>query len=216
MTQPLMEVVGAKREGIHAGGIRQRYILDDRGRRLIQDIYNGTSESIDELVRLLGVPRWKVKMWGSQMGLTHQERFWTQEDEDYLTRNLHRKSLGDIAKHLGRTKVSVKLKAKRLGVNKCGQEGYTMRGLCLALGCDHHKVERWLEYGWLKGTHRHTERTTGDVWLFVDRDIRNFVMQHPLEVDPRRMDWLWMVDLLAGDNYGGIGSLISIQKDKAK
>jgi hypothetical protein len=203
--------VGQKRTGSNRGGLPQKYVLTDWGRQLILSQYDGTSEHIDELARRLQVPRWTVKKWGQQLGMARQkEPFWTPEDEAFLERNLHNKSIAEIAKTLGRTKTAVKLKAKRIGVNKTMQEGYTMRGLCMALGCDHHKVERWLEYGWLKGKRRKTERSKaqgGDVWYFTDRDIRKLIVMHPTEIDHRRIDWLWMVDLLAGGDFNGIGSL---------
>lgn len=209
MVQPLrpLEDTGKPRTGSNAGGIRQKYFLDEPGRRLILARYDGKPETITELAERLAVPRWTVKKWGRELGLARQrEPRWTSEDEEYLRRNLHRSSLGDIAKKLGRTKVSVKLKAKRLGVNKCEQEGYTMRGLCLGLGCDHKQVERWLDKGWIKGRRRHTERTSqqgGDVWYFSDDAIRKFITHHPREVDQRRFDWLWVLDILTG----GLGEL---------
>ncbi|SRR6266704_1098453 len=209
MVQPLMtlEQVGAKRVGIHRGGIQQKYFLSDSQRRILLERYDGRTETIDELMHYFpGYPRHVIRKWGRELGLARQkEPRWTEEDEAYLERNLHRKSLGDIAKHLGRTKTAVHLKAKRIGVNKT-QEGYTMRGLCLGLGCDHHKVERWLDRGWIKGKRRQSERTEqqgGDMWLFTDSAIRDLVVNHPLEIDPRRCDWLWMVELLSG----GLGSL---------
>lgn len=210
------EQVGQKRSGSHHGGLPQKYVLDERGRRLMLDVYDGTTEKIDWLAYQLHVPRGRVKKWASELGLTWQARNppWTPEDEKYLERNLHKQSVADIAKNLGRTKTAVKLKAKRLGINKTLQEGYTMRSLCLGLGCDHHKVERWLEKGWLKGRRRGTERVErqgGDVWLFTNAALRRFIADHPNEIDPRRADWLWLVDvLLGGDNYG-IGSLDTSQ-----
>ena len=216
MAQELMplEQVGAKRTGVHTGGIKQKYVLNDHGRQMLVNTYDGTSECITLLAQRIGVPRWTVKRWASDLGLARQkEPFWTEQDEEYLKKNLHRSSLGDIAKHLHRTKVAVRLKAKRLGVNKTAQEGYTMRGLCMALGCNHHKVKQWIDCGWLKGRRRKTERVDGqggDVWLFVDRNIREFVIAHPNEIDQRRIDWLWMVDLLAGGDYHGIGVLSKV------
>lgn len=204
------EQVGQRRTGPHTGGVPQKWVLDEHSRRLLMAKYDGSSAVIDELEQQLNKPRWIIKKWASQLGLARQkEPFWTEEDEAYLERNLHRKSIADIAKHLGRTKTAVKLKAKRLGVNKTLQEGYTMRGLCLGLGCDHHKVEKWLERGWIKGRRRKTERAEvqGDVWLFTDKNIRDFVISHPNEIDHRRIDWLWMVDLLAGGDYYGLGTL---------
>lgn len=194
------EDIGKKRSDKHCGGLRQKYVLDERGRRLMLDLYDGTSEKITQLERLLGVPRGIVKNWGSQLGLTRQkDPRWTEEDIAYLQKHLHHYSLDQIAKHLRRTKVAVRLKAKRIGVNKCYQEGYTMRGLCMALGCDHHKVERWIAAGWLVGTRRKTERQDDrDVWLFTDEQIRRFLWMHPLEVDSRRFDWLFIHSLLTG------------------
>lgn len=211
MVQPLMSIeqTGAKRTGIHSGGRKQKYFLSEQGRRLLLAKYDGSTASIDELMTYFpGYPRHVIRKWGGALGLARQkEPRWSPEDEAYLERNLHRKSLGEIARHLGRTKTAVTLKAKRLGVNKT-QEGYTMRGLCLGLGCDHHKVERWLQLGWIKGKRRHSERKADvDIWYFSDGAIRDLVINHPLEIDPRRADWLWLVDLLVGGAHNGMGSL---------
>lgn len=203
MAQPLrpLEDTGKPRTGKNTGGIRQKYFLDEPGRRLMQARYDGKTETITELAERLCVPRGIVKKWGRQLGLARQH--WTREETAFLERHLSHMSLADIAKRLGRTVVAVRLKAKRVGVNKCGQEGYTMRGLCMGLGCNHHTVLKWLDKGWIKGTHRHTERAERDVWYFSDAAIRRFVMQHPQEVDQRRFDWLWVLDILTG----GLGEL---------
>lgn len=210
MTQTIrpLEEVGAQRTGTrHAGGHPQKYILTESQRRLLLEKYDGRGETIDKLMSYFpGIPRWKIRHWGAQLGLARQrEPAWTTAEIEYLERNITRKSLKEIAEHLGRTQVAVKLKAKRLELNKT-QEGYTMRGLCLGLGCDHHAVERWLKNGWLKGSRRHSARTPqqgGDMWYFSDAAIRKFVKEHPHEIDPRRMDWLWVVDVLVG----GLGEL---------
>lgn len=190
----------------HRGGISQKYILSDQQRRILLECYDGRTETINDLMCYFpGVPRWAVRRWAARMGLARQrEPRWMPEDEIYLERTLHKKSLRDIAKHLGRTKTAVKLKAKRLGLNKT-QEGYTMRGLCMGLGCDHHAVGRWLAKGWLKGQRRQTERLSvqgGDTWLFTDQAIRAFITNHPQEIDPRRFDWLWVLDILLSNQHG--------------
>ena len=204
MVQQLIpiEKIGAKRTGPHKGGIRQKYVLSDQQRRILLERYDGRTETLDELMRYFpGVPRFKVRHWAGEMGLARQkEPFWTEQDEEYLRQYLHKKSLKDIAKHLGRTVVAVKLKAKRLGVNKT-QEGYTMHGLCMGLGCDHHTVERWIKKGWLKGRRRQSEREN-DIWLFTDAQVRAFVKEHPQEIDQRRVEWLWFIDVLLSNTHG--------------
>jgi hypothetical protein len=216
MVQPLydkFEQVGQKRIGGNRGGLPQKYVLTDRGRAMIIAEYNGTKAVIDDLAERLNVPRWTVKKWGQQLGLARKkEPFWTPEDEHFLESHLHKMSIRDIAIYLGRTQTAVRLKAKRIGVNKT-QEGYTMRGLCMGLGCDHHKVEKWIACGWLQGQRRGIDRPQGDFWLFTDADIRNFILAHPLEIDARRMDWLWVVDLLS-DNVGSLASSLNSQSDE--
>lgn len=194
----------------HNAGSPQKYFLDDRKRRLFFAYYDGTSAQTDRLIDLLGVPRWRVQRWANELGLTTpRQPLWTIEEEEYIEKNLHKKSITAIAKHLKRTRTAVRLRAKRLGVNKTS-EGYTMVGLCQALGCDHKKAESWVTHGLLVGKRRMTERNSGadgDTWLFTDTDIRKFVIAHPLEIDHRRIEWPWMVDLLAGKNNGGIGRI---------
>lgn len=202
MPQALMtfEEVGTRRVGRHAGGHRQRWTLTVPMRTLLLARYDGRSETIDELCRRFGnVPRWRVRKWAADLGLARQkEPPWSEGDARYLEANLYRSSVADIARHLGRTQTAVRLKAKRLGLSKSG-EGYTQRQLALGLGCDDHKVRRWVDAGWLRGSRRQTERCDaqgGDMWYFSDAAVRAFVRDHPNEVDPRRADWVWLVDVL--------------------
>jgi hypothetical protein len=215
MVQPLMpvEATGTRRTGIHRGGRRQIYVLDDVGRRLLIEQYDGKTETIDHLMRThftpRGIPRSRVKAWACQLGLARQkEPRWTNKDLAYIERHLHKKSLGVIAKHLKRTKIAVQLKAKQLGVSKT-QEGYTMRGLMMGLGVtNHRRIELWIKQGWIRASRRQTENSACDYWYFSDAGIRDFIKNHPEEVDPRRADWLWLVDVLLGGDMG-IGSLTS-------
>lgn len=181
----------------------QKYFLSDAGRRLLLDTYDGRTETVDMLTKHLQVPRWCVRRWAVQLGLSQPRKTaWTPEEERYLEANLHHMSVGRIAKKLGRTKVAVQRKAASLGISKLG-EGYTIHSLADALGCARQTVTLWVERGWLKGKRRQTERPDNDIWYFSDAAVRKFIMQHPHEVDPRRADWLWLVDVLAG----GIGEL---------
>lgn len=185
--------------------MRTRYILSEPIQRLLLAKYDGKTETIDELERLTGLPRWKIRNWARSQGLARtKEPNWSEAEETYLEQHLTKHSLTQIAHHLGRSKVAVKLKAKRLGIRKQA-EGYTLCGLCLAFGCDHHTIEKWIRAGWLKGTRRQTERTVeqGDTWYFSDAAVRRLITEHPLEIDPRKADWLWLVDILSG----GLGNL---------
>lgn len=186
-TKPI-EGIGARRT--HGGGSRQKYILDDRGRRLLLALYDGSSERIDELERRLGVPRYLIRRWAGQMRLTGSGRGarWKSEDIAYLEKHIKSKTLQEIADVLRRTEESVRTKAYLLGLIE--REGYTLKDICEGLGCSFELATKWIDKGWLKGTRRET-----GFWSFTDKQIRDFLRTHPLEIDLRRVDQLWFLDV---------------------
>lgn len=207
MVQPIMDFdeIGTRRAGEHRGGRPQKYVLDERGRRLLLGMYDGSSENITRLEQMLTVPRSVVKKWASELGLTPQKApAWTEKEIQYLETSIKKKSLDTIAKHLKRTKTAVKVKARRLNLSRVHSNGYTMLDVKLALGNDTKTISKWIEKDWLKGKR---QGPNTPVWLFTDKNIRDFVIAHPNEIDPRRCDWIWMVDLLAGGDHCGIGPL---------
>jgi hypothetical protein len=180
-------------------GKRRKYFLDKPTENLIQALYDGSSKRLDELEeKLPGIPRWKIMKWASEMGLAaRREPLWEASEIDYLEGQMPQQSVGSIARHLGRTKAAVQEKAKMLGLNKCS-EGYTISALSQGLGCQENKVRRWIENGWISGKRRGSERAgiQGDFWLFRDSDVVKFVRNHPQEIDLRRVDKYWFIDLL--------------------
>ena len=197
MNESTTPQVGARRT--RSGGIPQKYILDERGRRLILERYDGKRETTTELAAHLGVPRRVLQEWARQLGKGRRRgpyREWTEQEIEYLEGHYHNTALTVMSRHLGRSTADIRWRAKQLGVRQTG-EGYTGRGLAEALGCDEHKVLLWVEKGWLKGTKRQTGRAEHDIWYFSDRAVRSFVLKHPAEVDPRRFDWLWLASVLA-------------------
>jgi hypothetical protein len=184
---------------------KQKYSLDEPGKRLLIEKYDGTPKTINELVERLRAPRWKIHKWAKQLGLVHtrnNNREWTKQDETYLEANIHKMNIRAIAKKLGRTENAVRKRAATIGINKCS-DGYTLRGLALALGCDPRAIKRWIEKGWLRGMRRQTDREQGDLWYFSDAAVRDFIKKHPDAIDHRKAAWPWLVDVLCG----GIGEL---------
>lgn len=208
MVQPIMnfDEVGTMRTGAHRGGRPQKYVLDDRGRRLLLDLYNGSTENTTKLEHLLSAPRPVIKRWARELGVGRQKApNWTPEEILYLQTNIRRKGLDEMAKHLGRTKTSIRIKARRLSLSLVNTDGYTMLDIRLALGNDTKTIQKWMEKGWLQGKR---QGKNSHNWRFTNKNIRDFVIAHPNEIDNRRMDWLWMVDLLVGGNDYGLGSLL--------
>jgi len=153
-----------------------------------------------ELAERLGVPRWAVNRRAAALGLSRpKDRPWSAQEEAYLEANLHHVSAKALARKLGRSPTAVKLKAKRLGLRKY-DEGYTASSLAEALGVDPHWVLARIRSGKLRASHRHTERTSGqggDSWLITDEAVVEFLAEHPYDIDLRKVDSLWFMDLIA-------------------
>ena len=175
----------------------KKYQFDNNTDTLIRDRYDSHTETIDELARSLGLPRWTVKKRAQALGLAHtKEKPWSQDEVAYLEDNMHRLSLSSLAKRLGRTVTAVALKSKRLGIRK-SDEGYTARSLAEAFGVDSHKVARWVALGLIRASRRKSGASR-DMYFISDQEVKRFICTHPMEFDIRRVDQLWFVDVLVG------------------
>jgi len=172
-------------------------ITDGLLRRLYDPTVRGRSQ---EIARRLKVPRWAVNRRAAALGLSRpKDRPWSKQDEAYLEASFHHVSIKTLAHKLGRSPTAVKLKAKRLGLRKY-DEAYTACSLAEALGVDPHWVLARIRSGKLRASHRQTERTAqqgGDSWLITDEAVLDFLREHPYDIDLRKVDSLWFMDLIA-------------------
>ncbi|MGQ9573626.1 MAG: hypothetical protein ACUVV3_10690 [Dehalococcoidia bacterium] len=172
-------------------------ITDATLRRTYDPAVRGRSQEIADRLK---VPRWAVNRRAAALGLSRpKDRPWSAQDEAYLEANFHHVSAKTLARRLGRSPTAVKLKAKRLGLRKY-DEGYTASSLAEALGVDPHWVLARIRSGKLRASHRHTERTLGqggDSWLVTDDAVVEFLAEHPYDLDLRKVDSLWFMDLIA-------------------
>jgi hypothetical protein len=177
---------------------KRRWFWTAERDQLLRDHYDSQTETITRLARCLGFPRFAVRSRAMALGLARtKELAWSAEDQAYVLANWHRLAVVTMAKHLGRTKTAVALKAKRLGA-KQGAEGYTMRGVAVALGVDAHKVRKWIDAGLLPASRRRTARVKNDYRYISHRALRAFVIENPGELDRHKVDLLWLIGLVAG------------------
>jgi len=40
------------------------------------------------------------------------------------------------------------------------------------------------------------EKQNGDIYLILEKDVRRFILEHPTEIDLRKVDQLWFLDLV--------------------
>ncbi len=197
--QEMNKLVGAKR--LTTAGKNQKYFLDDYGRQIIISGYS-VNEPPASIAKKLQIPKWKVSEWAVQLGVSrHSSRKWTEKEIAYLKRNFYKKDIDYLAVRLRRPANAVRIQAYRLGLAE--DNGYNKDQVGQGLGVNKKTVDKWIEKGWLKG--RKKGDSLSDRWVFVDKDIRNFIITHPDEINPKKMDWLWVVDILAGEV--GIGEL---------
>jgi hypothetical protein len=187
---------------------RRQYIftpqLDDR----IREIYVShpgakTRPGIRQLADRTGIPRWALRKRARELSLARtKENPWSEPELVILARYAwmsdERIRLKLKAAGYARTVTGVHLKLKRMRF-KSDPSFYSGKGLADALGIDSHIVTRWIKAGHLRAKLRGTKRTDqqgGDTYLIRERDVRRFILEHPTEIDLRKVDQLWFLDLI--------------------
>jgi hypothetical protein len=99
---------------------------------------------------------------------------------------------------LCRTATAIHLKLRRMRF-KSDPSFYSGKGLADALGIDSRVVTRWIKVGHLRAQLRGIKRIPeqgGDTYLIREKDARRFILHHPPEIDLRKVDQLWFLDLM--------------------
>src|SRR5271157_4972091 len=187
---------------------RRRYVFTDQIDQLIREIYLTRPAArkllgIRPLAKRIGMPHWALKKRARELGLARtKESPWSEPELATLTRYAwmsdERIRLKLKAAGYPRTVTAIHLKLKRMNFKHDGSF-YSANGLAQALGIDPHAVTRWIKSGHLKAKFRGTARTeqqNGDIYLIHERDVRRFILEHPTDIDLRKVDQLWFLDLI--------------------
>ena len=187
---------------------RRMYAFTDHIDQLIRETYLSrqdakTRPGIRLLAKKVGIPHWVLKKRARELGLARtKELTWSQPELEILARYawMSDERLCRKLKAAGyaRTAAAIHLKLRRMGFKKDGSF-YSANSLAQALGVDPHAVTRWINRGRLKATFRGTARgeaQNGDIYLIREKDVRRFVLEHPAEIDLRKVDQLWFLDLI--------------------
>jgi predicted site-specific integrase-resolvase len=187
---------------------RRKYVFTPQIDQLIREIYLNqpdakTRPGIRVLAKKVGMPHWALKKRARELGLARtKEKPWSDAELEILARyawmsderiRLKLKQAG-----YARTATAVHLKLKRMKFKHDGNF-YSANSLAEALGIDNHVVSRWIKSGHLRAQLRGTRRTDaqhGDVYLIHEKDVRRFIIEHPTDVDLRKVDQLWFLDLI--------------------
>ncbi|MDR9502676.1 MAG: hypothetical protein RI601_12865, partial [Desulfurivibrionaceae bacterium] len=100
-----------------------------------------------------------------------------------------------------RSATAIAVKRVRLKCDTIDIDNYTATQLAGELGVDIKTVTRWIEKGWLTATRKGTKRTAaqgGDQWHIKRKHIREFIIESIGIIDIRKVDKVWLVDILTG------------------
>jgi len=187
---------------------RRKYVFTDQIDQLIREIYLNrrdakTGFGIRPLAKKIGMPHWALKKRAQELGLARTKELpWSDAELAILARyswmSDERIRLKLKAAGYARTVTGIHLKLKRMKFKHDGSF-YSAYSLAQALGIDPHAVTRWIKSGHLKAKHRGTARSpqqNGDTYLIQEKDVRRFILEHPTDIDLRKVDQLWFLDLL--------------------
>ncbi len=193
--------------GVKTRGHR-KYIFTDQIDQLVREIYLDapgakTRPGIRLLAKKVGMPHWALKKRARELGLARtKEQPWSEPELEILARYAwmsdERIRLKLKAAGYARTVTGIRLKLKRMRFKHDGRF-YSACSLAQALGIDPHAVTRWIKSGHLKAKLRGTARTeqqNGDSYLIQEKDVRRFILEHPTDIDLRKVDQLWFLDLI--------------------
>lgn len=208
------EQLQTHRSLVLAGARRKKWAADERVDAIIHEAYRKLIEENDrKAIKAaaveIGWPKHALIVRARDLGLSRvKEADWSVEEVEVLRLHAHlgptaiQKRLADAG--FPRTRTGVVQKRKRLDLVGTG-DGYSAHALAGLMGIDDHTVTRWIERGWLAATRRETERTEqqgGDAYWIWRRDVRAFVMEHADEVDLRKVEKWWFLDLLTDGEIG--------------
>lgn len=187
---------------------KRKYVFTDRLDQRIQEIYlqhpsARSRPGIHQLARQIGIPHWAIKKRARELGLARtKEKPWSEPELAILARYawMSDERIRQKLKTAGyaRSATAIHLKLKRMRF-KSDPSFYSAKGLADALGIDSHVVARWIKAGHLRAQLRGTKRTEqqgGDSYLIKEKDVRRFILEHPTEIDLRKVDQLWFLDLI--------------------
>lgn len=165
--------------------------------------------AISGCARQLHVPRWLVNRRAAVLGLARiKEPEWSVDEVTVLERCGH---LTDPviqrklkAAGIQRSINAIHLKMKRLRIRQ-NLDGYSAHALATAFGVDGHKITYWIKRKMLMATRRGTARSEsqgGDTYWITHRGVREFVLAYPDEIDLRKVEKWWFLDLVTDGRIG--------------
>ena len=182
----------------------------DEEREIIRRDYQHTHESRRRIADFLSlrcgetVTEFAVAGQITIMGIAKRDdrRPWTEKEKEHLAELLHKYSPRDVAKIMHRSLNSVTVKARRMHISRRIRDGwFTKLEVCEILGMDHKWVQRRIDSGAIKASYHSDIKPSQKgmaMWHINAEDLTEFIRRYPEELNARNVDFIMVVELLAG------------------
>lgn len=191
---------------------RVKHVITPDIHEQIREVYQSDTGGgqVKELCRRTGLPKHTVCRYARAQGwLAKQKKEpdWTAE-ELRLLKEFARYAPEGIQKKLQqhgyrRSITGIVLKRKRQGLLR-DLGGISATRLAMRMGVDSHNIIDAIAQGLLPAERRQTNRTSrqgGDTWFIRPGDIRDYIIGNIHDIDIRKVDKYWFVELLAGSGH---------------
>lgn len=123
---------------------------------------------------------------------------WRDEEVEILMKYLHRspEAVRRRLKKAGfiRTSSSIVSKRKKISIWNA-HDGDTAASLALCFGTNSYFIFNMIKKGYLKAV-RWERNTHKAPFHITEKDIQNFIINHPNEIDITKVDKYWFIDIL--------------------
>lgn len=200
--------LSCKGVGLSGQGIRPRkWVITPEIHERIKKVYQRDTGNgqVAALAKSIGFPRWKISRYAITQGWIAKQKKepnWGPEEDAIVERYGHL-ALESIQRKLrkagfSRSVSGIVNRRRKLRIPS-NLSGYSACQLAECLGVDHHFVTRAIKQGRLKAKKRGTKRTEqqgGDSYFIKERRIRDYIKDNLHEIDIRKVDKYWLVDIL--------------------
>ncbi len=168
--------------------------------------FRHTVKSLRELAVNFGVTENAVRQRLTSLGVLWQTVKWNKQELEYLEENYNKLSVRVIAEQLHKSRNSVTAKAHRMGITSRvkGKDGwFSMAEVAQIFGVDAGWIRRRLNNG-LKMERepydpmRQPEKGSYAPWRVSEESLRDFIRKYPEELIGHNVDFVMLVDILAG------------------
>ena len=185
----------------------QKYIITDHIHKIIKKTYqkNTGNGEVKALAKRFSLPRWKISRYAIKQGWIAKQKKepnWSKKELHILENAAHfctaiiQKKLKAAGYRRSETAIVLKRKRMRFLSNLKGQSA-NMLSECFNV--DIHFILKAIKQGRLRAQRRGTKRTAkqgGDFYFIKDKDIKTYIIENINEIDIRKVDKYWLVDIL--------------------